>query len=77
MFTRSKVPPEMRAMMKEEMEKIEAGLRLVAEDQRREEKERKEQRKMERAAETLLSLSKIPHTKSEPVNHRPVTRSQS
>jgi len=75
MFTRSKVSPEARARMNELMKNLDEEKRVTAEKQKREDKERKEQRKMEIAAETLMSLSKIPHTKPEPVNHRPVTRS--
>jgi hypothetical protein len=46
--------------MKELMKNLDEEKRVIAEKQKREDKERKEQRKMEIAAETLMSLTEEP-----------------
>jgi len=48
----------------------------IYEEQKQDALEKKEKKEMEKAAEALLLLSKVPRKRAEPVNHRPVTRSQ-
>jgi hypothetical protein len=71
-YTRSQVPPSVRSKIEKNVEMLN---KKVYEEQQCKKMEYKENLEMKRAAEILLSLSKVPKAKPEPVNHRPVTRS--
>jgi len=72
-FTRSQVS---RATRDNITKMVDEYNRKIYEEQKREEREKKEQKKIEKAAEALMMLNRVPRVCPEPINHRPVTRSQ-
>ena len=70
-YTRSQVTPAMRESQNNIFRSVDEYNRKIYEEQRREALEKKEQKKIEKAAESLMMLSKV---YAAPVNHRPITR---
>jgi hypothetical protein len=72
-FTRSQVSQSTRDAITKSVDEYN---RRVYEEQKQEALEKKQKNEMEKAAETLLLLSRVSQKRVESVNHRPVTRSQ-